>query len=97
MTRTLALALPNFRDTFTVETDACQPIAYLSKALGEKHAQTLQICSLLSYQAPIGTSTVPQVAMDNIVKLHGVPNSALAGRDTQSFSVFQLYMVSLLP
>jgi hypothetical protein len=37
MTRTLALALPNFQDTFTVETDACQPIAYLSKALGEKH------------------------------------------------------------
>jgi hypothetical protein len=34
--------------------------------------------------------------MDNIVKSHGVPNSALAGRDTQSFSVFQLYMASLL-
>jgi len=49
MTRTLVLALPNFKETFTVETDACQdgigavlmqkgqPIAYLSKALGEKH------------------------------------------------------------
>jgi hypothetical protein len=42
------------------------------------------------------TSTVAGVAMDNIVKSHGVPNSALAGRDTQSFSVFQLYMASLL-
>lgn len=49
MTKTPVLALPNFQDTFTVETDACsegtgailmqhgQPIAYLSKALGEKH------------------------------------------------------------
>lgn len=48
MTRTPVLALPNFQETFTVETDACQdgigaimqhgqPIAYLSKALGEKH------------------------------------------------------------
>jgi hypothetical protein len=49
MTRTPVLALPNFQDTFTIETDACsegigavlmqhgQPIAYLSKALGEKH------------------------------------------------------------
>jgi hypothetical protein len=43
------LALPNFQEQFTIETDACmdgigavlmqkaQPIAYLSKALGEKH------------------------------------------------------------
>ena len=43
------LALPNFTKAFTIETDACQdgigavlmqrgqPIAYLSKALGEKH------------------------------------------------------------
>lgn len=49
MTTTLVLALPNFKAPFTVETDACgdglgavlmqsgQPIAYLSKALGEKH------------------------------------------------------------
>ena len=49
MTRTPVLALPNFKEPFTVETDACQdgigavlmqkgqPIAYLSKALGEKH------------------------------------------------------------
>jgi hypothetical protein len=49
MTRTPVLALPNFQDTLTIETDACsegiwavlmqhgQPIAYLSKALGEKH------------------------------------------------------------
>jgi hypothetical protein len=49
MTRTPVLALPNFQKTFAVETDACQngigailmeksqPIAYLSKALGEKH------------------------------------------------------------
>ena len=49
MTRTPVLALPNFQELFTVETDACQdgidailmqkgqPIAYLSKALGEKH------------------------------------------------------------
>lgn len=48
MTQTPVLALPNFQDTFTIETDACQdgigailmqhgqPIAYLSKALGEK-------------------------------------------------------------
>jgi len=49
MTRAPILALPNFQATFTIETDACQdgigavlmqqgrPIAYLSKALGEKH------------------------------------------------------------
>jgi hypothetical protein len=49
MTRTPVLALPNFQEPFTIETDACQdgigavlmqqgqPIAYLSKALGEKH------------------------------------------------------------
>jgi hypothetical protein len=49
MTRTPVLTLPNFQEQFTVETDACkdgigavlmqkgQPIAYLSKALGEKH------------------------------------------------------------
>lgn len=49
MTTTPVLALPNFQVTFTVETYACndgvgavlmqagQPIAYLSKALGEKH------------------------------------------------------------
>lgn len=49
MTRTHVLALPNFQESFTIETDAChdgigevlmqhgQPIAYLSKALGEKH------------------------------------------------------------
>ena len=49
MTHTPVLALPNFNETFTVETDACadgigavlmqkgQPVAYLSKALGEKH------------------------------------------------------------
>ena len=49
MTETLVLAVPNFQETFTVETDACmdgigavlmqkgQPVAYLSKALGEKH------------------------------------------------------------
>lgn len=49
MTTTPVLALPNFQEQFTVETDACidgigavlmqngQPITYLSKALGEKH------------------------------------------------------------
>lgn len=49
MTRTPVLGLPNFSQPFTIETDACndgigavlmqqgQPIAYLSKALGEKH------------------------------------------------------------
>lgn len=49
MTTTPVLALPNFQEQFTIETDACmdgigavlmqkaQPIAYLSKALGEKH------------------------------------------------------------
>ena len=49
MTHTPVLALPNFNETFTVETDACadgigavlmqkgQHVAYLSKALGEKH------------------------------------------------------------
>lgn len=54
MTKTPVLALPNFQDVFTIETDACQdgigavlmqqgrPIAYLSKALGEKH-KTLSI------------------------------------------------------
>ena len=54
MTITPVLALPNFQETFTVETDACQdgigavlmqkgqPIAFLSKALGKKH-KTLSI------------------------------------------------------
>jgi hypothetical protein len=54
MTRTPVLALPNFNAPFTIETDAChdgigavlmqqgQPIAFLSKALGEKH-KTLSI------------------------------------------------------
>lgn len=49
MTTTPVLALPNFNEVFTVETDACegglgavlmqkgQPIAFLSKALSEKH------------------------------------------------------------
>ena len=49
MTQTPVLALPNFQPPFTVEIDACvegigavlmqsgQPIAYLSKALGDKH------------------------------------------------------------
>jgi len=49
MTQTPVLALPNFQLQFTVETDACaegigavlmqqgQPIAYLSKAIREKH------------------------------------------------------------
>lgn len=49
MTQTPVLALPNFQEHFTVEIDACgdglgavlmqkgQPIAYLSKALGDKH------------------------------------------------------------
>jgi hypothetical protein len=49
MMSTPVLALPNFQDTFTIETDACsdgigavlmqrgQPIAFLSKALGGKH------------------------------------------------------------
>lgn len=51
MTTTPVLALPNFQEQFTVKTDACmegigavlmqkgQPIAYLSKALSEKHKQ----------------------------------------------------------
>jgi len=49
MTRTPVLGLPDFTQPFTLETGACndgvgevlmrqgQPIAYLSKALGEKH------------------------------------------------------------
>jgi len=49
MNTTLVLALPNFNAPFIVETDACgegigavvmqsgKPIAFLSKALGEKH------------------------------------------------------------
>ena len=49
MTQTPVLALPNFQEQFTVETDACahgigavlmqkgQPVAYWSKALGDKH------------------------------------------------------------
>jgi len=51
MANTPVLALPNFQEQFTVETDACgdgigavlmqkgQPIAYLSKALGDKHTR----------------------------------------------------------
>ena len=49
MATTLVLTLPNFQDTFEVETDASdigigavlmqkgQPIAFLSKALGDTH------------------------------------------------------------
>lgn len=49
MVSTPVLALPNFSEQFTIETDACgdgigavlmqkgQPVAFLSKALGEKH------------------------------------------------------------
>lgn len=49
MTKTPVLALPDFEGTFTIETDACldgigavlmqkgQPVAYLSKSLGQKH------------------------------------------------------------
>lgn len=49
MSHTPVLTLPNFQEPFTVEIDACadgtgailmqkgQPIAFLSKALGEKH------------------------------------------------------------
>lgn len=49
MMTTLVLALPNFREPFTVETDACdggigavlmqreQPVAFLSKAFGARH------------------------------------------------------------
>jgi hypothetical protein len=52
---TLVLALPKFQDTFTIETNACaigigvvlmqkgQPVAFLSKALGDKHKH-LYIC-----------------------------------------------------
>lgn len=55
MTRTPVLAMPNFQLQFTVETDACQdgigavlmqqgqPVAFLSKALGDKHKK-LSIC-----------------------------------------------------
>jgi hypothetical protein len=55
MTTTPVLALPNFNATFIVEIDACgegvgavlmqagQPIAFLSKALGDKH-RALSIC-----------------------------------------------------
>lgn len=54
MTQTPVLALPNFQQPFTVETDACQdgigavlmqqghPVAYLDKGLGIKH-QALSI------------------------------------------------------
>lgn len=54
MTKTPVLAMPNFNLQFTIETDTCaegigavlmqqgQPIAYLSKAQGEKH-KTLSI------------------------------------------------------
>jgi len=54
MTHTLVLALPNFQEQFTVETDACvdgigvvliqkgQPIAYLSKALGDNTYQSMR-------------------------------------------------------
>jgi len=59
MTRTPVLGLPNFTQPFTIETDACndgigavlmqqgQPIAYLSKALGEKH-KSLSIYEFLA-------------------------------------------------
>lgn len=51
MTQTPVLALPNFKEQFTMETDACaegvgavlmqkgQPVAYISKALGPKHKE----------------------------------------------------------
>jgi len=51
MTSTPVLALPDFQKQFQVETDACaegigavlmhqgQPIAFLSRALGDKHKQ----------------------------------------------------------
>jgi hypothetical protein len=54
MTQTPVLTLPNFEDTFTIETDACQDgvgvvlmqrgqhVAFLSKSLGKKH-QALSI------------------------------------------------------
>jgi len=59
MTRTPVLGLPNFTQPFTIETDACndgigavlmqqgQPIAYLSKVLGEKH-KSLSIYEFLA-------------------------------------------------
>jgi hypothetical protein len=49
MMSTPVLAVPNFNEVFTIETDTCadgigavlmqrgQPVAFLSKALGEKH------------------------------------------------------------
>lgn len=45
-------------------------------------------CHLVSLSHPYTAQTVAQVMLDNVVKLHGVPNAIISDRDTIFVSVF---------
>ncbi|XP_075099028.1 uncharacterized protein LOC142175920 [Nicotiana tabacum] len=83
MTTTLMLALPNFGAEFVIETYACgMGIGAVLMQQGHPLAHMSKL------EDPCMTTLVAQAYMENVYKLHGIPQTIISDRDVVFLSKF---------
>ncbi|KAF3627576.1 hypothetical protein FXO37_29799 [Capsicum annuum] len=111
LTQSSVLALPDAKKLFVVKTVASgygfgallmqerHLIAFISKALSPKHVALSvydrELLSIIQAITSCHAQYVPRVFLDNVVKLHGLPNAITSERDVVFLSFFWNELLSL--